>query len=169
MFVNIVSNFLRTWFMPYGYALVFRQYGTQTPYFCRSKKFSKFVELVQYVIEERKDLEDFTMYIWTLWYCRNLLFIVCTNPFLLIKWSQWPNKLFLILLVPSQSNCLCPLLQIQIGFVGLLHNVLQPKSILMVQCLRRREAGIVVVVQTNQELVLASKAEMLTLPIWLLM
>ena len=30
----------------------------------------------------------------------------------------------------------------------------------MVQCLRRREAGIVVVVQTNQELVLASKAEM---------
>ena len=34
----------------------------------------------------------------------------------------------------------------------------------MVQCLRRREAGIVVVVQTNQELVLASKAEMLTLP-----
>ena len=70
--------------MPYGYALVFRQYGTQTPYFCRSKKFSKFVELVQYVnhvIEERKDLEDFTMYIWTLWYCRNLLFIVCTNPY----------------------------------------------------------------------------------------
>ena len=56
MFVNIVSNLLGTWFMPYGYALVFRQYGTQTPYFCRSKKFSKFVELVQYVIEERKDL-----------------------------------------------------------------------------------------------------------------
>lgn len=73
--------------MPYGYALVFRQYGTQDSMrnFCRIKKFSKFVELVQYVIEERKDLEDFTMYIWTLWYCRNLLFIVSTNPFLLFK------------------------------------------------------------------------------------
>lgn len=73
--------------MPYGYALVFGQYGTQDSMwnFCRIKKFSKFVELVQYVIEERKDLEDFTMYIWTLWYCRNLLFMVITNPFLLIK------------------------------------------------------------------------------------
>ena len=64
--------------------LYFGSMGLKTPYFCRSKKFSKFVELVQYVnhvIEERKDLEDFTMYIWTLWYCRNLLFIVCTNPY----------------------------------------------------------------------------------------
>lgn len=38
-----------------------------------SKVFTRFVDLVRYVVEEKKDLETFAMYIWTLWFRRNRL------------------------------------------------------------------------------------------------
>lgn len=35
------------------------------------KKFSNFLELVQFVIEEGKHLEHFAMLVWTIWYLQN--------------------------------------------------------------------------------------------------
>ena len=99
-----------------------------------------------------------------------------TNPFLLMMISQWPSKFSLILFRPSQipsktfsshylkSRSVCwspsinPLVKVFFFFL------IESQLILMVQCLRSREAWIRVVVRNSQDFVLASMKEKILLP-----